>query len=62
MPLLIVGLITAFKSAGEGQAYAAIVVTLLKAIGEFISSAFSPILSSFLIYYFLRDRKERAKN
>jgi hypothetical protein len=61
MPILIVGLITAFKSAQEGQAYAAIVVTLLKALGEFISTAFSPILSSVLIYYFLRDRKERAR-
>jgi hypothetical protein len=61
MPILIVGLITAFKSAEEGQAYAAIVVTLLKALGEFISTAFSPILSSVLIYYFLRDRKERAR-
>ena len=61
MPILIVGLITAFKSAQEGQAYAAIVVTLLKALGEFISSAFSPLLSSVLIYYFLRDRKERAR-
>lgn len=61
MPILIVGLITAFKSAQEGQAYAAVVVTLLKALGEFISSAFSPLLSSVLIYYFLRDRKERAR-
>jgi hypothetical protein len=62
MPLLIVGLITAFKSAEQGQAYAAIVVTLLKALGEFISTAFAPILSSVLIYYFLRDRKERARH
>ena len=61
MPILIVGLITAFKSAEAGQAYAAIVVTLLKALGEFISTAFSPILSSVLIYYFLRDRKEKAR-
>jgi hypothetical protein len=61
MPILIVGLITAFKSAEAGQAYAAIVVTLLKTLGEFISTAFSPILSSVLIYYFLRDRKERAR-
>jgi len=61
MPILIVGLITAFKSAEAGQAYAAIVATLLKTLGEFISTAFSPILSSVLIYYFLRDRKERAR-
>ncbi len=62
MPLLIVGFIIAFKSAEQGQAYAAIVVTLLKAVGEFVSSAFSPVLSSVLIYYFLRDRKERARH
>jgi hypothetical protein len=62
MPLLIVGLITAFKSVEQGQAYAAIVVTLLKALGEFISTAFAPVLSSVLIYYFLRDRKGRARH
>lgn len=59
MPLIIAGFIIAFKSAEQAQAYASIVGTLLRSTGEFISSAFLPILSSVLIYYFLRERKDK---
>lgn len=58
-PLVIAGLITVFKSAQEAQAYAAIVGTLLKSMGEFISAAFN-VLPWILVYYFLqKDRSQK---
>jgi hypothetical protein len=62
LPLIISGLIIFFKSADQAQAYASIVITLLKGMGEFMSSAFLPVLSAVLIYYFIREHREKPRN
>ena len=59
VPIVMAGLITFLKSAEEARAFAAIVETLLKSMGEFIPAAFN-VLPWILIYYFLqKDRLQK---
>lgn len=56
---LVGGLIAAFASVAQAQAFNTTVISLLEALAKFISQVFLPILTAVFGYYFIQERKSK---